>query len=70
MFFYGYIHKKTHSITQQEEHAISNTHVHRGDHILITKAMIQKHSGFLNYNFKYLMMTILIETCSEKLLQS
>jgi hypothetical protein len=29
-----------------------------------------KDSSFLNYNFKHLIMTILLETCSEKLLKS
>jgi hypothetical protein len=71
VFFMNTFIKKTHSITQQEEqHATSNTHADRGDHILITKATIEKHRGFHNYNFKYLMTTILVETCSEKLLKS
>jgi hypothetical protein len=36
-----------------------------GGHILITRATIQKHGGFLVYNFKHLRITILVETCSD-----
>jgi hypothetical protein len=56
----------TYSLTQQgEQPATSNTHAHRGKHILRTKATIQKHNSFLVYNFKRPMTIILVETCSE-----
>jgi hypothetical protein len=37
---------------------------------LITEAMTEKHSSFLSYNFKHLMMIILVKTCGAKLLKS
>jgi hypothetical protein len=62
----------THSIiTQQEEQPVSwNTHAHRGDHVLKTEATIIEAQRFFNYNIKHLMMTILVETCSEQVLKS
>jgi hypothetical protein len=65
LWMYAFI-KKTCTITQQEEQPTSSdTHAHWGGRILI-KAMIQKHSCFLIYTFKHLMITKLAKKCGEK----